>query len=310
MAKQLISRRSFLGSALASAPALARAWNWQESARGAGSAAIARFSLAHLTALSCAPPELTHIASRCGYDFVSYRLINMGLANGPRYDLANNAAMLRETRAALSSTGLKLHDIEVARIADDVAVKSYGPALEIGAELGARRVICSVWSVRRDYAVEALMELCEIAGKVGLGISLEFVTWSSVPNLQDALAVRRAVNRPNLGLLIDVLHFNRSRVRPKELNSVPREWFHFAHICDAPPEIPKTTEGLIHTAREARLYPGEGAIDIAAIVNRMPVVPYSLEIPNLDRVKELGYEEHARRCLQGAKKYFNSHRHP
>ena len=47
------------------------------------------------------------------------------------------------------------------------------------------------------------------------------------------------------------------------------------HISDAPNEIPTTTEGLIHTGREARLYPGEGAIDIAAIVKHelMPLEP-------------------------------------
>ena len=271
-------------------------------------AATPKFSLAHLTVLGCAPPELTRIAARAGYDFVSYRIIFMGLANEPNYDLAHHPAMLRETKAALSASGLKLHDIELARIADGVDVKTYAPALETAAELGARRVISSIWTANRAYALDSLGQLCDLAGKVGLGISLEFVTWANVANLQEALAVRRAVNRGNLGLLVDVLHFNRSRVKLEELDPVPREWFHFAHICDAPREIPTTREGLIHTGREARLYPGEGAIDIAAIVNRMPEVPYSLEIPNLARVKELGYAEHARRCLESARQYFAIHR--
>ena len=74
-----------------------------------------------------------------------------------------------------------------------------------------------------------------------------------------------------------------------------------------PKEIPPTNEGLIHTGREERLYPGEGGIDIASILNRLPEVPYSLEIPNLVRVKELGFAEHAWRCLETAKKYFSNH---
>ena len=270
-------------------------------------AAGPQFSLAHLTALGCPPPELTRIAAATGYDFVSYRLINMNLAGEPNYDLAANSAMRRETRAALAATGLKLHDIEVARIADGVSVKSYAPGLETGAELGARRVIASIWSPNRGYAIDSLSELCEIAAKVNLAISLEFVTWSNLPNLQQALSVARAVNKRNFGLLIDVLHFNRSRVKLQELDSVPRDWFHFAHISDGPKDIPVTMEGLIHTGREARLYPGEGAIDIAAIVNRMPPLPYSLEIPNVERAKELGFAEHARRCIATAKKYFAAH---
>jgi hypothetical protein len=70
---------------------------------------------------------MTYIAARAGYDFVSFRTIYMGLPNEPNYALANNKEMLQQTRAALVETGLKVHDIELARIADGVDVKSYLP---------------------------------------------------------------------------------------------------------------------------------------------------------------------------------------
>ena len=74
--------------------------------------------------------------------------------------------------------------------------------------------------------------------------------------------------------------------------------------------VPTATVDLIHTGREARLDPGEGGIDLAAIVNRIPQVPYSLEIPNLERVKAVGYEEHARLCCANARKYLAAHPRP
>ena len=37
------------------------------------------FSLAHLTVLGCAPPEMTYIAARAGYDYVSIRPIYMSM---------------------------------------------------------------------------------------------------------------------------------------------------------------------------------------------------------------------------------------
>lgn len=46
--------------------------------------------------------------------------------------------------------------------------------------------------------------------------------------------------------------------------------------------------------REGRDYLGEGGIDVAGILNEIPVVPYSIELPNSVRVKELGYEGHAK----------------
>ena len=125
--------------------------------------------------------------------------------------------------------------------------------------------------------------------------------------LREATDVLRSVRRENAGLLVDVLHFSRSRVRLDELDAVPREWFHFTHVNDAPAQIPTTEEGLIHTAREERLYAGEGGIDLAAILRRIPSVPYSIELPHTARVKEIGYAEHAFRCLETMKAYLREH---
>jgi len=64
------------------------------------------------------------------------------------------------------------------------------------------------------------------------------------------------------------------------LSNLPRKWFHFVHLCDAQGTIPITTDGLIYTARANRSFPGEGEIDLKAILEYLPKVPYSLEVPN------------------------------
>jgi sugar phosphate isomerase/epimerase len=168
-------------------------------------------------------------------------------------------------------------------------------------------VLSSIWTPDRSLYTEKFAELCELAKPFGLTVDLEFVTFADVKNLKEAVGLLRAVYQDNAGIMIDTLHFNRSRVTLEELDEVPRQWFHFAHLCDGPAEIPATREGLIHTARDERLYAGEGAIDIAAILNRIPEVPYSIELPHLTRMKEYGYAEHARRCLQAAKDYLAAH---
>lgn len=266
-----------------------------------------QYSLAHLTVLGCAPPEMTYIAARAGYDFVSFRPIFFGLPGEPNYALGENKELLRQTKTALADTGMKLLDIELARIYDGVDPKSYLPALEVAAELGGRHVLSSIWTEDRSFAIERFAELCELARSFGLTVDLEFVTWASVSTLKGALDILRNVNCDNCGVLVDTLHFHRSQVGLEELAAVPREWFHFAHLCDAPAEIPATKEALIHTGRDARLYAGEGGIDIAAILQRLPAIPYSIELPHLARVKEFGYAEHAWRCLQTAKSYLDIH---
>lgn len=265
-----------------------------------------QFSLAHLTVLGCAPPEMAYIAAMTGYDYISIRPIYMGLPGEPNYDLASNKEMLKQTKDALSYTDIKVHDIELARIYDGVDVKSYVPAMEVAAELGAKCVLSSIWTPNRDFYIEKFSELCDLAKPFGLTVDLEFVTWADVSNLKEAVDVLNTVKRNNCGLMIDTLHFNRSRVNLEELDSLPREWFHFAHLCDGPAEIPTTKEGLIHTGRDERLYAGEGGIDISDILNRLPEMVYSIELPHIKRVKEFGYAEHARRCLQTAKDYLDS----
>lgn len=266
-----------------------------------------QFSLAPLTLLNCSPPELTRIAGKTGYDFVSFRTIYMGLPNEPNYDLSANKDLLRETKQALAETGLSVHDIELAKISDGTDPRKYFPAFETAAELGCKRVISSVWTPKRDFAIGVFRELCDYARPLGLRLALEFVTFSEIPNLCEAMDFLRLADRSNAGLLIDTLHFNRSRVSVEQLDALAREQIEFIHLCDAPARIPETKEGLIYTARSARQYPGEGGIDLAAIVNRLPETVYSIELPNYIKVEIYGYEGHARRCLESAKAYLATH---
>jgi sugar phosphate isomerase/epimerase len=155
--------------------------------------------------------------------------------------------------------------------------------------------------------VDTFAALCDQAKPLGLTVDLEFPSFSRLIDLREAVDIVRAAGRTNGGIMIDTLYVHFSRVALTELGALPREWFHMAHFCDAPAEIPETKEGKIQIARGERLYAGEGAIDLAGILQHMPPVPLSLELPNTKRAEELGYEEFARRCLQTAKHYVETH---
>lgn len=293
------SRRDFLKAAsLAGAAALVA-----PQGLVAQPATRRRYSLAYLTVFGCPPPEMTYIAKRAGYDFVSLRPISMNLPGEPVFDLARDAALLRQTRTALASTGLSVHDIELARIGDGVDVDTWRPALEAGAELGARHVISSIWTTNRSFAQDAYSRLCELARPLGLTIDLEFVTFASLKTLREAVEFLRVVRQPNCGVLVDMLHVSRSHVSLNELDAVPREWVHFTHVCDGAVPWNATDEALIHTARDERLYLGEGGIDVAGILQRLPPVVCSIELPHTARVREMGYAEHAFRCLETTRTY-------
>jgi sugar phosphate isomerase/epimerase len=231
----------------------------------------------------------------------------LGLPGEPNYALAENKELMRQTKVAFAETDIKLLDIELARIYDGLDPKQYLPAFEIAAELGGRHVLSSIWTEDRNFAIESFAELCELAQPFGLTIELEFLPIASVTNLAAALDVLRTAKQENAGLMIDAHHFYRSREKVENLDAVPSEWFRYFHLCDAPAEIPNSKEEMARVLREERLYVGEGGIDLASVVNRIPEIPYALEIPNIKRSQELGYEEFARRCLDSAKDYLASH---
>ena len=265
------------------------------------------YSLAHLTVLGCAPPEMTYIAARAGYDYVSIRPIYMGLPGEPNYALAVNRQMLRQTKNALAVTGVRVHDIELARILEGVDPKVYLPAMEVAAELGARAVLSSIWGGERADYIDKFAELCDLARPLGLTVDLEYVPIAAVRNLAQAVDVLSTIRRPNAGLMVDMHHLHRAGDDPAALDEVPREWFHFAHLCDAPAAIPTERQEMVRIMREARLYVGEGGIDVAGILAHIPPCVYSIELPNKVRHEEMGYAEHATRCLETLKAYLAAH---
>ncbi len=263
-----------------------------------------QFSLAYLTVYGCAPPEMIYIAARTGYDFVSLRLIPIGVA-GEKPHLPEDREMMRKTKAALNETGIKVLDLELARILDDVDPRSYLPAMEAAADLGAKHVISSAWTTDRNdrnFIIDRYAEICDLAKPLDLTVNLEFPTFSSLTNLQDTADIVRSANRSNGGVFIDTLYFHYSGTGLDELEAVPREWLNFMHICDASEKIPTSLDAMKHVARDERLYLGEGCIDFSAILNRLPPMPYSIELPNIKQLKKFGYEGHARHCLETARK--------
>jgi 4-hydroxyphenylpyruvate dioxygenase len=266
------------------------------------------YSLAHLTALSLSPPELVDAAAEAGYRYVGLRLTRVTPIE-PHYPLATDPALMRTTKVHLAATGIEVLDVELARISPNENPRDFERFLQAAAELGARHVITQLPDPDRSRKIDNFGRLCEMARPLGLTIDLEFPSWTETPDLGEATRVLRAADQPNAGILVDLLHFARSGSSVADLRQLPAEWFHFAHVCDAPAAIPRTNEGLIHTARFERLFPGEGGIDVHGILDALPAgIPYALEIPRATLVAQVGAKEHARLAVAAARDHLDVER--
>ena len=181
------------------------------------------------------------------------------------------------------------------------------PELEATAELGARHIIAQLPDPDRERATARFARLCDLAKPLGIFVSLEFPHWTETGNLAEAAQVVRAVEpqqcrHPGRHAALRPLGFEPRASSPQ----LPREWFRFAHVCDAAKEVPPTMAGIIRTARDERQFPGEGGIDVRGILARMPQdIPYALEIPRVALTKAVGPEEVARLALRVARSHLD-----
>ena len=261
-----------------------------------------QFSLAHLTLLHCSPPDLIEVAAKAGYDYVSLRPIAV-TPNEPKHPFGDDKALLKRTKTALNETGMKLLDIELVRILPEMNVKAALPAFEAAAELGGKHVLSSGWTPDLGYVTERFAEICDLARPFGLSVDFEFVTFAAIGTLADAVKVVEGAGRENGGHCIDTLHFFRSNTELAELDNISKSRFRFLQLCDAPKEAPSTVEGLIAAARGDRKFVGEGGLDLAGVLKRLPPMPYSLEIPNTKLALSLSPMEFARKAIDTARAY-------
>jgi sugar phosphate isomerase/epimerase len=257
-------------------------------------------SLAHLTALVLAPPELIRLAARTGFDRVGLRLLPAA-AGGIAHRLMDDPATLRATKAAIAATGVGVFDLEIVRIGEGFDASAFEAFLAVGAELGAKAVLVAGDDPDEDRSTAHFAALCDVAAPYGLTCDLEFMPWTAVCDARGALRVVTAADRPNGGVLVDALHVARSRTTLEDVAALPRARLSYAQICDAPVAIPATVEGLIHDARRERLLPGEGGIDLAGLVARLPDdLPISCEVPNDARRAERGTEAWVKAVFEAA----------
>ncbi|MBR3370957.1 MAG: sugar phosphate isomerase/epimerase [Rhodobacteraceae bacterium] len=237
-----------------------------------------KLSLAHLSAIDLPPPELVRAAAQAGFDAVGLRLLRV-TEDSPGYALMDDPALMRATCDALAQTGLSVSDIEFVRITPELDPDTLLPVLDAGAELGARHLICAPYDDDLARLGDTLDQIGAQCAARGLSAVLEFFPWTPVPDLATCWDVVRGC-APHVGVLLDVLHFDRSESRLEMIAQIPPARLPFVHVCDALRHPPYTTQELLYTARQDRLPPGAGQIDIAAILAALPPeTPLGVEVP-------------------------------
>jgi sugar phosphate isomerase/epimerase len=111
--------------------------------------------------------------------------------------------------------------------------------------------------------------IAEVFAAAGTRVGIEFMPFSGVRTLADALVLR---DRAGVGVVLDTLHLLRSGCDPAELHAVAAADIACVQLADgsARPEHP-----LAEESRIGRLLPGAGAADIAGYAAALARIGYT-----------------------------------
>jgi sugar phosphate isomerase/epimerase len=260
------------------------------------------FSLAYLSVAGASPAEMIEVAAATGYDHVGLRLTKV-TADEELSPLLSDAALARRVREGARQAGVGILDVELARVGPNDTAADYSPLMECGGELGARFALAQIPDYDRQRAIDSFAMLCELAAPYDIAVGLEFLPWGPTDDLAAAVEIVMGAAQRNGGIVVDTLHFCRSASTVDQISVLPPSLFPYVQLCDAPRYMPYTDDGLIHTAREARYFPGEAGLELRPLVQALPRVPYALEIPNERMRSDIGTEEFARRALDAARRF-------
>lgn len=257
-------------------------------------------SLAALTVIELAPPDVVVCAADAGYSHVGLRLVP-ATTEEPVYPVVGDTPMVRDIARRLSSTGIHVLDIEILRLKPETRVDDYRPVLETGARLAARHVLVAGNDPDEKRLVANFAALASLAAPLHLSLALEPMPWTDVRDVRAALRIVEASGARNAGVLVDAIHFDRAGHAPADLADVPRARLPYAQLCDAPAERPRDTATLLHQARAERLMPGDGGLDLTGLVRALPPgIPISLEVPMRTLARTVDARERVRRLRDKA----------
>lgn len=123
----------------------------------------------------------------------------------------------------------------------------------------------------KESSVTVLRELAAIAKPYGIRLAVEFVghPQCTVNTFGQAYDIVKAVDRDNVGLVLDCFHFHAMGSRIEDLRQADGSKIFILHIDDTE-DFP-----IGSLTDEDRLWPGQGAIDLAGILQTLKDIGYS-----------------------------------
>lgn len=144
----------------------------------------------------------------------------------------------------------------------------------------------------------------DLAGRIegmNVVIALEF-NWSPlIKSLHGAVRVAEKVGHPQIGIVFDPAHYYTTVTKFEHLSAETVRWIRHVHLNDM-----RDKPGELSHCNADRVLPGQGVIDLQALIARLEQLGYtgffSIELFN-EEIWQLPVEEAARQCYHSLLPY-------
>jgi sugar phosphate isomerase/epimerase len=245
---------------------------------------MSRISLAYASLFTRDAAAVVEAAGEAGFEAAGIRITGRNPADTTYPNLVGDAAAIRRVRTAVKDRGLKLSNISTYHLSSEITLEDMKPVIATSAALGAEMIVINSTDPNPARRQAFIAEYAAEATSAGLRLGVEFVPFSQIKTLEQALELVATIDHPMFGMIIDSLHLGRSGGHPRDIAKVEAKRIFMAQLCDAPMPKPEGMD-LPTEARTARLYPGAGALPLREFLLAMPAeVPIDCEIPSQSHI--------------------------
>jgi len=242
------------------------------------------------------------LCEKAGYDFIEIRLDKL-----KEYLETHTVTDLAQFFASSNIKPYSFNALEFISFRDEAGWNEIVDGLklccEIGAVIGCHKTVvvptfdvgpCSKAQIKEE-TVRALRALSDIAAPRGMRLAFEFVGYPncSVNTLEQAYDIVAAADRANVGFVLDCFHFHAMNSKWEALEAIdPAKLFIF-HLDDSE-DLPV---GALRD--DKRLWPGEGAVDLARIFGILKSKGYA-EMASIELFRPAYWEMDIGDCIRTA----------
>lgn len=217
------------------------------------------------------------LCESAGYDYIEIRLDKLR-----DYLTSHTVADLKEFFTNSRIKPYAFNALEFINFRDEAGFADIMNGLkfccDVGDEIGCHKVVIvptfdvgnkTIKEIHNE-TVRVIHIMADYAAPRGMKLAFEFVGYPncSVNTFGQAFDIVEAVNRDNVGIVLDCFHFYSMRSSLADLRRAKKEHIFIFHLDDSE-DLP------VGAARdEHRLMPGEGAIDLPAIFQTLKDMGY------------------------------------